>query len=291
MSNQVTAQVVCHYTKCYKLIAYLPSIDTHEKNPKNGRGNFPEPKLKGAPLKAPSRQIKQHPPSSLSPESSVRLSLPNQLPPFTFEKPILKPAPAPGPKSASPESTVTHQLGKEVDDDTGDDDDDDDDKDDGKDDDGDDKDDKDKAGDDDDDDDTDGNEDEDDDEEDEDDDDDDDEDDEDEDDDDDNDDDDEDDDGDDDDEEDEDTADEYITEGEEGDIYFGVATTNPIITSYLEGYGLAAGHAEDEIQGLGLIGVFEPYKVSGASSKSNEHFIFTILIAIVLCWLLFTRRA
>jgi hypothetical protein len=174
----------------------------------------------------------------------------------------------------SPESTAIHQLGKEADDDAGGDGDDD-------------KDDKDKA---DDDDDDDGEEDEEDDEEDDEDEDEDDEDDEDDDDDEDEDD-DEDDEDDDDDEEDEDTADEYITEGEEGDIYFGVATTNPIITSYLEGYGLAAGHAEDEIQGLGLIGVFEPYKVSGASSKSNEHFIFNILISIVLCWFLFTRRA
>ncbi|KAI8880504.1 hypothetical protein K501DRAFT_335391 [Backusella circina FSU 941] len=253
-----------------------PEQNTHEKHGKGREPSINHSKQNNNKVPAsqePSRQMKEHLPLSPSPQISVQLSPLNSLPPFRFEKPILNPTPAPGPHSVSTEINENHQLGKESDDDTGDNDDkDDDDKEEEEEDD--------EDGDDngnDDDDDDDDEDDEDDDEDDEDDDEDEDE---------------EDDDDDDDEEEEEDDedVDTYITENEGGGIYFGAATANPIITSYLGGYGLAAGHAEDEIEGLGLIGVFEPYKVSAASSKSNDHFIFTTILSITLCWLLFKRR-
>lgn len=55
--------------------------------------------------------------------------------------------------------------------------------------------------------------------------------------------------------------------------------------TFFEGYGIAAGHAEDEFGGLGLIGVFED--VTSASSRSADQQMFLVVVLFFATMLIF----
>ncbi|KAI9270222.1 hypothetical protein EDC94DRAFT_656393 [Helicostylum pulchrum] len=60
-------------------------------------------------------------------------------------------------------------------------------------------------------------------------------------------------------------------------------------TSFFEGYGIAAGYAEDEFGGLGLIGVFQETSSSiGTKTTNDSHYLFLILF--LATWFIFNRR-
>lgn len=59
-----------------------------------------------------------------------------------------------------------------------------------------------------------------------------------------------------------------------------------VAESFFEGYGIAAGHGEDEFGGLGLIGVFEESNVSsiGASLDSSYRLNMLAIVSLFLMY-------
>ncbi|RCH99330.1 hypothetical protein CU097_012968 [Rhizopus azygosporus] len=57
-----------------------------------------------------------------------------------------------------------------------------------------------------------------------------------------------------------------------------MTSVDPIVTSFLVGYGAAAGHAEDEIDGLGLVGMVQP----SAEFSSDAYDIDTLIKYFIL---------
>ncbi|KAG2193325.1 hypothetical protein INT47_005638 [Mucor saturninus] len=62
---------------------------------------------------------------------------------------------------------------------------------------------------------------------------------------------------------------------------------NAATTSFFEGYGIAAGHAEDEFGGLGLIGVFE--EVASIGTKSGHDQLCLLITLFLVSWFVFRR--
>lgn len=56
-------------------------------------------------------------------------------------------------------------------------------------------------------------------------------------------------------------------------------------TSFFKGYGIAAGHGEDEFGGLGLIGVYESHTSDGIKKEAAHVYFF--LFIILTSWFLF----
>lgn len=59
-----------------------------------------------------------------------------------------------------------------------------------------------------------------------------------------------------------------------------------VAESFFEGYGIAAGHGEDEFGGLGLIGVFEESNASSVGASLDTSYRLNML-AIVSLFLMY----
>ncbi|CEG71711.1 hypothetical protein RMATCC62417_07399 [Rhizopus microsporus] len=72
---------------------------------------------------------------------------------------------------------------------------------------------------------------------------------------------------------------------------FTMTSVDPIVTSFLVGYGAAAGHAEDEIDGLGLVGMVQPSaEFSSDACKVSFNSLLTLWICIMTIYCLWIRR-